>query len=115
LGFFALLQGLEMKLSFDEAIEKISDGRYVKSSDVLASAHNRVVWVAEWHIPGCISESFSICTSKADAIECALFMANNPRGMKTALRQHGRFDSDSPMFGVCINTIERRALGEFLS
>lgn len=103
---------MKTKLNFDEALERVSDGRYVDSSEVQTRALQRMVWVAEWHIPGCLSESFSICLSKADAIDSACSMSENengaPRGMKTALRKYGRFDSQSPMFGTCVNTIERR-------
>lgn len=103
------------KLNFSDALDMIQDGRYVRTSDILASALDRKVWVAEWHLPGCLSESFSICTSKADAIECALIMADSPRGMKTALQKYGRFDSQSEMFGTCVNTVERRTLRELCS
>jgi len=103
------------KLTFDDALQRIADERCVARDDVQARALRRRVWIAEWHIPGCVSESFSVVTTKRDAIECALAMADGPpRGMATALRRYGRFDSQSPMFGRCINTIERRTLGDLL-
>ena len=107
-----------MKLTFDEALERIGDERHVSANDVRADALRRSVWVAEWHIPGCLSESFSVVTSKRDAIACALSMAESeegpPRGMKTALQRSGRFDSNSPLFGTCVNTIEKRTLADLL-
>ena len=106
------------KLTFDEALDKISDGRMVRSEDVLASALHRMVWVAEWHIPGCLSESQCYCTSKKDAIECACSMAEGedgiPRGMKTSLIKYGRFDSHSELFGTCINTVSKMRLSDIL-
>lgn len=102
--------------TYREALERVSDGFPVNRDDVQARALQRTVWVAEWHIPGCLSESFSICLSKADAIDSACSMAEGengiPRGMKTALRKYGRFDTQSPMFGYCINTIERRKFAD---
>lgn len=93
------------KLTFDEAMERINDQRIVHASDVLASALNRVVWVAEWHYPGCLSESQNYCTSKKDAIASACFYYDDsengiPRGMATSLRKHGRFDKDGTICQV---------------
>jgi len=103
------------KLTFDEALERIHEQRPVKSSDVLASALQRKVWVAEWHVPGCLSETFDVCLTKKDAIATACGYADGAsRGMKTALRKYGRFDSESPLFGRCINTIEQRTLADLL-
>lgn len=104
------------KLTFSEALERINDGRSVDSCDVQARALSRALWVAEWHIPGCVSESQSICTTKRDAITCALSMAEGengaPRGMRTALERFGRFDSQSPLFGTCVNTVSRMTLAD---
>lgn len=107
------------KLDFDQALEKINDQHCVRASDVSARALSRVVWVAEWHVPGCMSESFSVCLTKKDAIECALSMAGDcdglaPRGMKTALMRDGRFDSHAPMYGRVISTVKRRHLRDLL-
>lgn len=105
-------------LTFDEAMERINDQRYIKASDVLASALNRVVWVAEWHIPGCLSESQTYCTSKKDAIESALMYAEDengyPRGMKAALQKYGRFDHCTDMFGDVITTVYKLRLSDIL-
>lgn len=107
-----------MKLTFDEAMQRVNDERYLQAKHVRADALRRKVWIAEWHIPGCMSESRSYCTTKADAINAACSMAESedgaPRGMRTALRLSGRFDSQSPMFGTCINTIERVTLADIL-
>jgi hypothetical protein len=105
------------KLTFDDVMEMIGDERMVDRSDVLASALNRTVWVAEWHIPGCMSESRSYCVSKKDAISCALSMANDEngnRGMITSLRKYGRFDSKTEMFGTVINTVTKHKLIDLL-
>ncbi len=106
------------KLSFDEALERLDDGRYVSARDVSAKALNRVLWVSEWHLPGCISESMIYSTTKGAAVEASLSMAKGengfPRGMKTALVQNGRFDSDSPLYGRVINTIYKTTLGDLL-
>ena len=102
-----------MKLTFSEALERIIEERSVDRSEVQTRALAQFLWVAEWHIPGCMSESRIYCTTKRDAIKSACDMANtgpdgkSPRGMRSALRKTGRFDSDSPLFGRVINTVER--------
>lgn len=107
-----------MKLDFNETLERLAEDRRVSRHEVRADALRRKVWIAEWHLPGCISESFVICRTKREAIEAACSMAENedgiPRGMKNSLSRYGRFDSQSGMFGTCINTIERRTLADFL-
>jgi hypothetical protein len=108
----------EPKLNFDEAMDRFYDGLYLKAKHVRADALRRKVWVAEWHIPGCMSESRTYCATKGDAIDAACIAAESedgvPRGMRTALRKYGRFDSQSPMFGTCINTIECVTLADIL-
>lgn len=78
----------------------------------------RKVWVAEWHLPGCISETFSPYVCKGDAIECALGMAAGedgpPRGMKTALVRHGFFQHRTPLFGFVNTTVMQRTVGDLL-
>lgn len=104
------------KLSFDEALERLNDQRTVDASDVQARALQRFVWVAEWHLPGCLSESFSICLTKRDAIECALSMAEGsdgaPRGMRADLQRFGRSDRTHTEAWArsAITTIKRRRL-----
>ncbi len=106
------------KLSFDEALERLNDGRYVSAEDVSAKALGRVLWVSEWHIPGCLSESMIYSTTKCAAVDASLSMAEGengfPRGMKTALVRNGRLDSNSPLYGRVINTIYKTTLGNLL-
>lgn len=105
-----------MKLSFYEALQAINDGQSLNYQDVQACALRRMVWVAEWHIPGCLSESFFVCTTKRDAIERALSMAEGelgaPRGMRADLERFGRSDRTAPSAwsSLAITTIEKRAL-----
>lgn len=104
------------KLTFSEALERLNDQRTVTSDEVQARALRRVVWVAEWHLPGCLSESFSVCLTKRDAVECALSMAEDsdgpPRGMRADLQRFGRSDRTAPGAYVrgAITTVERRTL-----
>lgn len=106
------------KLTFEEALERIGDEHRVDSKDVQAQALRRKVWVAEWHMPGCLPEGRSVCLTKKDAIAEACLMAETskgaPRGMKTALAKYGRFDSTSLMFGTCINTVSSHSLADIL-
>lgn len=107
---------MAQKLTFDEALQRINDQMSVNASDVQARALRRKVWIAEWHIPGCLSESFSVCLTKAEAIESALSMAEGsegaPRGMRADLMRSGRSDRVAPdaWARMAITTIERRAL-----
>lgn len=106
------------KLTFSDALECVNDGRHVNRAEVRADALRRVIWIAEWHLPGCLSESHSVCLTKDEAIETACAMAETesgiPRGMKTALRKSGRFDSQSPIYGTCVNTVSRATLADIL-
>jgi hypothetical protein len=108
------------KLTFDEALQAINDERYVDLAEVSAAALRRAVWVAEWHIPGCMSESRSYCTTKRDAIESALSMASDsdgpPRGMLADLKRYGRSDKVSvgAYVSMAITTVSRHTLGEIL-
>lgn len=84
------------KMQFDEVLEKIGDGRRVNPADVAAAALRRRVWCVGIGQPGCLFDSFGVCTSKRDAIDAALFMADDgdngaPRGMVTALKRSGIF------------------------
>ena len=104
------------KLTFDEALEALSNERTVSRDDVLASALRRTVWVAEWHIPGCLSESFGINLTKRDAINEALSMCGNVRGALSDLKRYGRTDRVSPdaYVSMAITTIEKRALADLI-
>lgn len=107
-----------MKLTFDEALNRVCEERHVHRDQVRASALKRKLWIAEWHIPGCISESSMICMTKQHAINAACLMAEGesgaPRGMKRHLNEYGQFISESPMFGRVINTIRQTTLGDML-
>ena len=98
------------KLNFDDALQSVNEQRYVNSADVQSRALQRFVWVAEWHIPGCFSESFSVHTRKCDALSDALGMCGNVRGAAADLRKYGRTDRVSPdaYVSMAITTIERR-------
>jgi hypothetical protein len=102
------------KLTFDEALERLNDQRSISRDDVQARALQRFVWIAEWHLPGCLSESFSVCLTKRDAIECALSMAEGhdgpPRGMRADLQRFGRSDRvhADAWARSAITTVERR-------
>lgn len=107
------------KLSFDEACQALNEEHSSVSRDeVQARALRRFVWVSEWHLPGCISESWGISYTKHDAIESALSMASGadgpPRGMLADLKRYGRSDRTPPdgMFRNAITTIERRRLAD---
>ena len=106
------------KLNFEEALERINYGLSVSRHDVLSTALSRKLWIAEWHIPGCSSESQCFCLTKSDAIDAACLMAEDengtPYGMKTALRKHGRFDCETGLYGYVINTVDRVSLSEII-
>lgn len=105
-----------MKYTFEEALERVSDERSIDASEVQTRALQRKVWVAEWHIPGCLSESFSVCLTRADAIRQALEFCDNVRGAASELRKHGRTNRVSPdaYVSMAITTIEKRTLGDLM-
>lgn len=102
-----------MKLDFYQALEALNDERRINLNDVRADALRRKVWVSEWHIPGCVSESFGIHVTKRDAIKDALRMCDHARGAATDLRKYGCTDKVSPdaYVSMAITTIEHRTLG----
>lgn len=107
------------KLTFDEALQRLNEQRPVHRDEVYACDLNRVIWIAEWHCPGCLSESVSYSTSKEDAVEQAIFFADGgeddaPRGMKTALRKFAYFQHETDMYGDVITTIDKVTLGDLL-
>ena len=84
------------KMKFNEVMEKINDGLRVNPANVAAAALRRRVWCVGIGQPGCLFDAFAVCTTKRDAIETALFMADDgengaPRGMVTALKRSGIF------------------------
>lgn len=104
------------KLTFDEALEAINSERYITRDDVQARALARVVWVAEWHVPGCMSESRSYSTTKAGAPEDALDMCCHVRGARSDLIRYGRTDRVSPdaYVSMAITTMERCTLRDLI-
>ena len=106
------------KLTFDEALQRLNEQRLVHRNEVYANDLNRIIWIAEWHCPGCLSESVSYSTSKEDAVESACFFAGDewdvPRGMKTALRKFGFFQHKTELFGYVNTTVRKATLGDLL-
>lgn len=108
------------KLTFDEALQAIADERSVSHDDVQARALQRYVWLAEWHLPGCLSESRDVCLTKSEAIESALSMAEDengaPRGMRADLIRYGMSDKVSPdaYVSMAITTVSRVRLSNCL-
>lgn len=107
------------KMTMGEVLERLADDRIVEAERVLSSALKRQVWVAEWHLPGCLSESRSICLTKGDAIASALSFAEDgekgpPRGMRAALERDGQFTGRSQMYGTVVTTVRQHTLAEIL-
>ena len=108
------------KLNFDEALQRLAEEMPITRDEVRADALARIVWIAEWHFPGCLSESRSYCLTKADAIESALSMAEGengpPRGMRAELMRNGWSDLTAPDAWArgAITTIERVHLRDIL-
>jgi hypothetical protein len=102
------------KLTFSETLDAISDERNIDANEVQARALRRKVWIAEWHIPGCLSESFSVCLTRADAISQAREFCGHVRGAKSDLQRYGRTDRVSPdaYVSMAITTIKKRTLGD---
>jgi len=106
------------KLNFSEALQALADERPLTADEVQARALQRMVWVYEWHLPGCISESWGVVTTKRDALESALSLAEGaegpPRGMRADLIKWGRSDRTAPDAWArgAITTIERRRLAD---
>ena len=108
------------KLSFDDVLQLIDDGPCVDWRNVQSRALSRYLWVSEWHLPGCMSESRGYSLTKNDAIENCLSMASgadgSPRGMLTDLRTYGRSDRTAPDAWArgAISTIKRVRLRDIL-
>lgn len=105
-------------LDFDQTLELIGDGRRIDIDRIKPQVLERRVWVAEWHLPGCLSESQVVVRSKDDAVRAACDMASGeggpPRGLAAALHRFGRADSHSPMFGLVINTVTQLRVRDLL-
>lgn len=106
------------KLDFEDACQALNEQRSIDREQVQARALRRVVWVYEWHLPGCTSESWGISLTKADAVDSALQLAEGadgpPRGMRADLIRSGRSDRTAPDAWArgAITTIERRTLAD---
>lgn len=86
-------------LTFDEALDAIANDQFIKSEMVQTRALERIVWQASNGSPGCLSDYFTLCLTKKDAIESALFIADSgegaPRGMRSRLEKDGIFYDQS--------------------
>lgn len=107
------------KLTFSEVLERLADERSVDESNVQASALKRKVWIAEWHIPGCLSESRQICLTKAEAVQAGIDFATNdvdhfPRGLRAGLERDGFFQHHTELYGHVNTTIRQVTLAELL-
>jgi len=108
-----------MKLTFEEALERINEERRVERNEVLASALKRKLWVAEWHIPGWLSESRSYCLTKREAVQAGIDFASNdvdhfPRGLRSGLERDGYFQHHAELYGCVVTTVERVTLADIL-
>ena len=109
------------KMSYEMALDAINDGRLIRVADVQSRALKRRVWVAESHIPGCMSESQSYCRTKRDAINTALSMAEGedgpPRGMRAELEKIGRSERTAPddYVNCAITTVYALTLSDLLN
>ena len=101
------------KLSFNDVLQLINDERSIDADNVQSRALSRYLWISEWHLPGCVSESRGYSLTKKDAIKNCLSMASGadgpPRGMATDLRTYGRSDRTAPDAWArgAISTIKR--------
>lgn len=104
------------KWNFEEALEHINEERAMLRADVSAAALRRKVWVAEWHLPGCLSESRGIYLTKEDAVQAGADFADGTpcRGIKKALREQGFFQHKTDLYGYVNTTVERLTLGDLL-
>lgn len=104
------------KWNFEEALEHINEERAMLRADVSVAALRRKVWVAEWHIPGCLSESRGTYLTKEDAVQAGADFAGGTdcHGIKAALRRSGFFQHKTDLYGYVNTTVERLTLGDLL-
>lgn len=98
-------------MTYDEVLERLNEERTVNPTQTMKK---RKVWVAEWHLPGCLSEARSYCSTKADAVECALSFLPEGVKAKTALTRYGKLHSSSPLYGTCITTVTKHTIGDLI-
>ena len=98
------------ELNFEATLQKINDGLPVDPTCVHASALRRKVWIARSNYPGCLPEYMAITTTRRDAIESLLSVADMgdgpPRGMATALRQHGGYWHAGINYSIAKSTLQ---------
>lgn len=110
------------KLTYNEVLQRLNEDRSVDKWRVRKSALRQIVWLSEWHIPGCCSESRCFSTTKVDAIQAALAFADGcgkdgfgyPRGMLISLKRYGVAHTTSPLFGPVVTTVSRHRLEDLL-
>ena len=114
------------KLNFAEALDRLSDELSLSREDVQSRALQRKVWVAEWHMPGCLSESRAIVLRKVDAIDAAIEFTGADgsdhinhycKGIRAALSAPGTsnsFQHHTELFGTVVTTIECMTLSDLL-
>jgi hypothetical protein len=109
-----------MKLNFDETLQRLNDEQPVNPREVSARALSRRVWLAEWHFPGCMSESRSVCLTKRDAVDSCLSMAEGaegpPRGMRSDLQRFGTSNRTAPDAWArgAVSTVSRLRLSDLI-
>ena len=101
-----------MKLSFDEAIERINEPRPVDSKDVDGRALKRQVWVAGWGLPGWVYETVTYCETEASAIDAAVGFADDepPRGIRRSLCHFGQFQHKTDLYGTVVTEVWKTTL-----
>ena len=108
-----------MKLSFDEAIERINEPRPVDSKDVDGRALKRQVWIAAWGIPGCLYDTFTYCETKSSAIDAAVDFADPdkppPRGIRRSLCHFGEFQHETDLYGTDVTEVWKTTLAGVLN
>lgn len=106
------------KLTFDEAMEAISEERPIDSERVQASALRRKVWVARWQFVGCLPDWYCYGRTKAEAIDAAVENRCEgvcegaiPYGMAAALKRGEAYATND---GHAYYIVERVTLSDLL-
>lgn len=81
------------KLTYNETLERINNRLLVSPQNVSSAALRRYVWIAQLSPPGYTPDCMAVCSTKREAIESLLKVADfgdgPPKGMATSLRRHG--------------------------
>lgn len=92
------------KLTYDEVLDLLNEGRYVDPDQVNTRTLLRTVWSNCNGFPGCLPDSLGYNRSKADAITSCLTIADDgtgpPRGMKTALERNEVYRQNGYVYTV---------------